>query len=217
VKIKGPIRSILYAHKAIRTELDVLRDITEKLDLDADFDEIKGRVNFLSNFVDSHAKAEEEVFYPAVDELRRDTSKPFNWDHKLEEKHFQSVKETLAKIKRYRNPSNFEGLKWNVYALSATLSAHAQKEDDLLVPILDEEVDPGKQGEMVGKFVSHIPPHLMEKGVKWIIGILSPEERVDYLGIIKRGIPPEKFDAVTGWVRETVSEDEWKELLNRMA
>ncbi len=48
MQIKGPIRAVFYVHKAIRTELDTLRDLAEKLELNADFSEIEDRVSFLA-------------------------------------------------------------------------------------------------------------------------------------------------------------------------
>ncbi len=93
---------------------------------------------------------------------------------------------------------------------------YVHKENDLLVPLTDKEMDPGKQGAMVGKISARIPPPLMERALKWIVGIISPEERADYLGILKRGIPPERFDVMAGWVSEALSEGEWREFLSQM-
>lgn len=217
MKIKGPMRSIFYPHKAIITELGILKDLTEKLALNSDFNELEDRVNFLSDVVNVHAKSEEDVFYPAVDELRKDISKVFIWDHELDEKYFQAIKESMAKLKGGGKQIDLENLNRNVCALSATLSAHAKKEDDLLVPLIDEEIDPMRQGEMVGKIVAHIPPHMMERVFKWIVSIISSEERADFIGIMKKGMPPERFDVVKGWTKEILSENEWKELLSRIS
>jgi iron-sulfur cluster repair protein YtfE (RIC family) len=216
MQIKGPIRVIFYVHKAIRAELDTVRDLAEKLELNSDFNEIEERVNFLADIVDAHAQGEEDAFYPAMDELRRDISQVFSWDHKIDEGYFQAIKQSITKIKGGGNQSDLASLKRNVYALHATLSAHAQKEDDLLVPLTDKEMDLGKQGEMVGKISAKIPPHLMEKALKWIVRIISPEERADYLGIVKRAVPPEGFDMMAGWVREALTADEWRELSSRL-
>ncbi len=216
MQIKGPIRAIFYIHKAIRTELDTLRDLAEKLELDSDCSEIERRVNFLADVVDAHAQGEEGAFYPAMDELRRDISLVFSWDHKIDEGYFQAIKQSITKIKGGGNQSDLVGLKRNIYALHATLGAHAQKEDDLLIPLADREMDLGEQGEMVGKISAKIPPHQMEEGLKWIVGTISLEERADYLGIMKRGVPPESFDMIAGWVKEVLTADEWQELSSRL-
>ncbi len=216
MQIKGPIRAMFYIHKAIRTELDTLRDLAEKLDLNSDYSEIERRVNFLADVVDAHAQGEEGAFYPAMDELRRDISQVFSWDHKIDEGYFQAIKQSITKIKGGGNQSDLVSLKRNIYALHATLGAHAQKEDDLLVPLTDKEMDLGKQGEMVGKMSAKIPPRQMEEGLKWIVGIISPEERADYLGIVKRAVPPEGFNMMVGWVREALTADEWQELSRRL-
>ncbi len=151
MQIKGPIRAIFYVHKAIRTELDTLRDLAEKLELSTDFSEIEDRVNFLGDVVNAHAMGEEDAFYPAMDELRRDISKAYSWDHELDEKLFQNVKESIARMKGGGNQSDLDSLKRNVYALNSTLSAHAQKEDDLLIPLTDKEIDPGNRARWLAK------------------------------------------------------------------
>lgn len=217
MEIKGPIRAILYVHKVIQAELDRLASLASGLELGADFDGFGKRVNFLSDFVDIHVKGEDNVFYPAADGLRKDISKAYSWDHRLDEKYFQTIKEGINKLKGVGSKGDLDTLRRNIYDLRATLSAHAQKEDDLLVPLIDQEMPPPKQGEMFGKLMADLPMHKIEEMFKWIISTLSMEERADYLGIIKKGAPPEQFAVMMGWVKGGLSENEWKELLSRMA
>ncbi len=216
IKIKGPMRSIFYVHNAIKTELDMLVNLIEKLSLSDNFNEFEDRIIFLNDVVRVHAEGEEDVFYPVIDELRKDMSKAFSWDHVIDEKYFYAIRESITRIKSGGNQTDLESLKREIHALNATLSAHAQKEDDLLVPMIDKEIDFSRQGEIVGKIVAHIPPHLMERMFKWIVSIVSLEEKADFIGIIKKGAPPEKFDAMRGWVKEILSEKEWGELLKQM-
>jgi hypothetical protein len=94
--------------------------------------------------------------------------------------------------------------------------AHAPKEDDLLVPLIDSEVSLEKQGEIVGRISAYIPPEMMEGMVKWMVGIFTVEESADFLGIIQSGTPPEGFAVVMEWVRETLPARDWGELLEKM-
>jgi hemerythrin-like domain-containing protein len=214
--VKGPIRSFFHVHKAIRTELSSLADQVEKLDVGSDFSTFGDKVSFLSDVVQAHAGGEEKFLYPAVDELRRDVSNAYRWDHKVDEEYFQEIKDCIARLKTTREQSDLEGLKRNVHALHSFLSAHAQKEDDLLMPLIDSEVSPEKQGEMVGRISAHIPPELMERMLKWMVGIFTVEEGADFLGIVQSGAPSERFAVMMEWVRETLPARDWEELLEKM-
>jgi len=214
--IKGPVRSMVHVHKAIRTELNTLADQVEKLQVGSDFSAFEDRVSFLSDAVHVHAEGEEEVVYPAVDELRRDVSSAYSWDHKVDEQYFREIKECISRLKTNGKQSDLDDLKRKVHVLKSFLSAHAQKEDDLLVPLIDSEVSPEKQGEMVGRISAHIPPEMMERMIKWMVGIFTVEESADFLGIIQRGAPPEGFAVMMGWVRETLPARDWGELQERM-
>lgn len=216
MQIKGPVRAILYTHKAIKAELATLRDAAEKLELNANFDQIGEKVEFLHDAVSAHAAGEEAAFYPAADELRRDISQVYQWEHKVDEEYFKNIKGYIASLRNDGRPPDLREIKRNVYALHATLSTHAQKEDDLLVPLIDSELEPLRQGEMVGKIVAAVPPELMEKVFKWIVGAISTAERADYLGIVKKGAPPERFQVMVGWVRQVLPGDQWQELVAAM-
>jgi len=39
---------------------------------------------------------------------------------------------------------------------------------------------------------------------------------VDFLKVVKQGAPPETFKAITEWVREVLSKEEWEELKIKM-
>ena len=214
--VKGPIRSFFHVHKAIKTELNSMADQVEKLDVDSDFStSLGGRVNFLSDVVKAHAGGEEEFLYPVVDELRRDLSNAYRWDHKVDEKYFGEIKGCITRLETTGQQSDLDSLKWHVHALQSFLSAHAQKEDDLLLPLIDSELSPEKQGEMVGQISAHIPPELLEPMLKWIVGALTVEERADFLGIVQGGAPPERFAVMMEWVKETLPARDWGELLEK--
>ena len=214
--IKGPIRVMHYPHKAIRTELVSLVDLSEKLDVNSNFNELEERVKSLHEIVEFHAKGEEDFIYPACDELRNDISKAYRWDHNVDKKYFQDINECNTKIKDSKSQSDFDNLKSNLFGLKVILTAHAQKEDDLIIPMIDAEVPPQKQGEMLAKINEHMPQDRMVPMFKWLLDKISTEDIADYLGIIKQGAPPEQFNGITGIVEGALSDDRWNELLSRM-
>lgn len=212
-QIKGPVKGFLYAHKVIRAELAALADLAEKLQPNSSVEEFEDRVEVLHTFVEAHAGGEEDGFYPGLDRLRKDISKAYLWDHKLDEKLFDSIKKSIARIKGNGSLSDIESLKRNTLTLKATLSAHAQKEDDLLVPLADAKMPLEEQGAIVGKISARLQPQMMGRVVKLFADTLSSEERADWIGLVKRGLPPEVFQGMVGLVRQGVSEKDWQDLL----
>ena len=81
----------------------------------------------------------------------------------------------------------------------------------MLVPLTDKEMDPGKQRAMVSKISTRVPLQLMERALRWLVGIISPEESADY-----PGIPPDRFGVMASWIRETLSEGKRRELISQM-
>ncbi len=214
MQIKGPIRGFFYAHKAIRTELAALANLAERLAPNANINEFEDRLEVLHILVKAHAGGEEDGFYPGLDRVRKDISKAYIWDHKLDEELFESIKKSIARIKGNGKPSDIESLRMDMLTLKATLSAHAQKEDDLLVPLADAEMPLSEQGAIAGKVVAGIPPHLRERIFKRIvISALTTEERADYIGLVNKGLPPEVFQTMVGWVREVLPANDWKDLV----
>ncbi len=214
MQIKGPIRGFFYAHKAIRTELSALANLAERLDPNANIDEFEDRLEVLHILVKAHAGGEEDAYYPGLDRLRKDISKAYIWDHKLDEELFESIKRSIARINDNGKPSDIESLRRDMLTLKDTLSAHAQKEDDLLVPLADAEMPISEQGAIAGKVVAGIPPHLMERIFKRVvISALTTEERADYIGLVKKGLPPEVFETIVGWFREALPANDWKDLV----
>jgi hypothetical protein len=214
MQIKGPVRGFFYAHKAIRTELSALANLAGRLDPNANIDEFEDRLEVLHILVKAHAGGEEDGFYPGLDRVRKDISKAYIWDHKLDEELFESIKKSIARIKSNGKPSDIESLRMDMLTLKATLSAHAQKEDDLLVPLADAEMPLSEQSAIAGKVVAGIPPHLMERIFKRIvISALTTEERADQMGMMKKELPPEVFQTMVGWLREALSANDWKDLV----
>ncbi|MFQ5978679.1 MAG: hemerythrin domain-containing protein, partial [Candidatus Heimdallarchaeota archaeon] len=91
--IAGPIRAFVYVHKAIRAELNTLANMSLKLSQDDNLNDFGQRINFLHEFVGIHAKGEEDVFYPAVDEIGGEVSNVFVWDHRKDGEYFAAITE----------------------------------------------------------------------------------------------------------------------------
>ncbi len=216
MEIKGPIRAINYPHKAIRCELNNLVDLAESATIDTNFNEMEQRVSLLSDFVGFHAEAEEDYVYPALNDLHENIADSYSWDHKVDEEYFGNIKLTLQKLRAGGQAEDLVNLRRNVIALRTLLHAHSKKEDDLLIPIIDTEISPPDQGAMLGKISSKIPPEFMKSSIPFLFGNLTTDERVDYLGIMRNGMPPENFDMMMGWLGEALPSSDMEEIRHQL-
>lgn len=218
VKVKGPIRGYYYPHKAICVELESLEKMNLALNLRSTgkLEELKGRISFLKQFFRAHEDGEEASLYPTSDNLEEGISKPFEWDRQRSEELFQAVLESIEEFRKSRKQSTLLKVIVNVAALSAFQGAHEIKEDEILLPLLDEKLDPKEQGQVIGKAMSKFPPSAVEDVEKFLIKRITQEDRVDFLKMIKESAPPEMLETITKWVREVLSEEEWKELQTKM-
>ena len=219
VEIKGPISGYLYPHKAIRVELENLEKLSATLLTRNDaLQEFKERINFMKLFFTAHEDGEEAALYPAAERLSKGLGKSFEWDRHINEQHFQAIS---AAIEEYKTSENHQTaavkLAQATAALRAFLGEHEVKENEILLPLLDAELTPPEQGKVIGAAMSKFPPSSVEDVEKFLVKRLSQPERIGFLKVIKQGAPPEMFKAITVWVKEVVSPEEWKELTAQMS
>ncbi len=74
-------------------------------------------------------------------------------------------------------------------ALNATLSLHIWKEEEQLLPLMDEHFGIEEQGAMAGRIVSHIPPEMMQLLLPWMLNALTIDEREDMLRMLMHELP----------------------------
>lgn len=218
VDVKGPIRAYLYPHKAILVELESLEKKSMSLHMEGggDLEEFKRRLEFLKMFFDAHEAGEEAALYPAADSVRKDIAKPFEWDKHVAEEYFRMIFDAIGEFGKSRERSASLRIVMGMSALRASLGPHESKEDEVLLPLIDSGLDARAQGEVVGKAMSKFDPSAVENVEKFLIKRLSQNERVEFLKVVKLGASPEIFNAIIGWVKEVLSEDEWKELKAKM-
>lgn len=216
--LKGPIKAYLYPHKAILVELESLetKSMTLHMGNAGELEELKHRLEFLKMFFDAHEAGEEASLYPAAGSLRKDIEKPFEWDRHVSEEYFRMIFDAIEEFRKSNERSASLKIVMGMSALRASLGPHETKEDEILLPLIDSGLDARAQGEVVGKAMSKFDPSSVEDVEKFLIKRLSQNERAEFLKVVKLGASPEIFNAIIGWVKEVLSEDEWKELKTKM-
>lgn len=191
-----------------------LVELAEKLTPGSSVDHFEERFNFLYDIVEIHAQAEDDLLYPDLDELREDITLSFMLEHDLDKDYFQLIKQSIERIKENGTGTCLDDLKRTVRGLQALLNAHIQKEEDLLFPLADQELNPEVHAELVGKLVAYIPPRLLDRMLKWIVGFLTLDEQADFIGLLLKGAP--SSFVVKDWIKQIFAEDEWRDLADRL-
>ena len=73
-----------------------------------------------------------------------------------------------------------------------------------------------EQGGQIGRLMANFPPEVMARTLPWMITHLDPEDRVAYVGVIQKIMPPERFGIACGWIRAGVAADLWSAIAARV-
>lgn len=205
-RVSGPLRSFTYAHDAIRTELDELQQLTTDLDPDDPeaVTELRDRFDFFTTYMGIHDDIEDAGLYPALDDLRADASEIYEWDHEQAEEYFETFGEQLDAVKSGDGSASKADLIETMASIKALLYAHSRKEDELLLPLLAEELPVENQADIAGKAGEVTPDELTEDTTKFMMARINQDGREHMLGVYEQTMPDKVFKTVLEWTRETV-------------
>jgi hemerythrin-like domain-containing protein len=217
----SPMNGALYAHKAMRKELELLEAMAgpgapigeERVAALAD------RIAFFHPVVKGHNDGEEAVLWPALDGRFPHISTPYTLDHRADEDTFQRIEALLAELRVAggdERAAATEQLRRAIVALSVSVSHHSRKEDSHLAPLVQQSFSAEEQAALVGGMIGYLPRELMPQMLPWMLQALSADERVDYLAIMKEMMPPERFLMAVGWARDGLPPEEWEEMVGQM-
>ena len=216
-----PMNGFRYIHKAIRHELDALEELGGRQGGEGlQTAVLAERLGFLREVVRIHAAGEDEGPYPDLDGRVPQVTRSYALDHQFEETLFDQVEAALARL-RTAPAGNGQGeparlLHRRLIALNATLSLHIWKEEEQLLPLLDEHYSLEQEAVMAGQAVEHIPPHIMQPLLPWMLDALTADERADLLRTIGGTMPAEAFHALGTGLKAHFSPADWSAVTVRL-
>jgi len=220
--MEGPMRGIRFIHKAIRTEIDELEGVTQRLAMGGE-EELAGiarRFEFLEKVVHGHAEGEEAAWFPTLDQKAPLASRPFILDHESDRETFHRIDGLLDQIAATGDESVRRERALRLFretvALNTSLSSHVGKEEALLVPITEERFTFEEQGTIVGNSIQHFPPELVLDIVPWMLGALTPDEQEADLRMMMASAPPQAFQAIIQRARAELAPESWAEIARRV-
>ncbi len=220
--METPIRSVRYIHKAIKVDTQKLEDEVGRLapdDMDGAGD-IARRLDFLTSVVKTHEDGEESAIFPLVDERVYPVSAPYLLDHRTDQLHMREMVEAFERLATMRDAGERAGLLHQVsrqaIVLNAAMNLHVRKEEDLVVPLIEEHFSLEQQGDIVSAAVAHFTPEQLQVALPWIVKAQTLDDREMFLRGMMAIMPPPVFQMVLGWAQAALPESEWTELERRL-
>jgi hemerythrin-like domain-containing protein len=147
LKYSPPMKKLVDEHVLIKKWLALIPEILPRLDLESEEDRqlIRDGVDFIRSYADKfhHAK-EEDILFKYFDE-NLDLVKVMCEDHKTARNHVKAIVEAVERKER-------ETVARHLTAYRELLSQHIKREDEIMIPWMDNQLSLSQIGEMFSKF-----------------------------------------------------------------
>eukprot|EP00249_Psilotum_nudum_P024396 c29174_g1_i3 orf=1038-5078(-) len=194
----SPILEFLFFHKAIRAELELLRQdaLAMERGCEKDLLVLWNRFQFLRIVYIQHSNAEDEIIFPALDSHVKNVAWTYSLEHKEENDLFDKMSELLNRALKDKENTSIElrrELICCVEAIQTTLCQHMSKEEEQIFPLLMEHFSIEDQATIVWQFLCSIPVNLMEQFLPWLASSLSPDDRQEMMSCLHKIVPKEEL------------------------
>lgn len=162
-----------------------------------------------------HLQHENTFVHPALEAARAGAAAQTSHEHVEHETEIAELRAQLAAVESAREPRRAMLAQQFYLRLSAFVAENFEhmivEETDnhavLIAAYSDAEILAIEQ-----RIVAAIAPDKSFIGLRWMIGHINATERAFMLGGMKRGAPPQVFNAVMGLAREVLSERDFNKL-----
>jgi hemerythrin-like domain-containing protein len=147
-KYSPPMKKLADEHVLIKKWLALIPEILPRLDLQSEEDRqlIRDGVDFIRSYADKfhHAK-EEDILFQYFDE-NLDMVKVMREDHRTARNHVKAIVEAVERKDR-------QTVLDHLSAYRDLLSQHIKREDEIMLPWMDNQLSVSQVGEMFSKFL----------------------------------------------------------------
>ncbi|KAK6924931.1 Zinc finger, CHY-type [Dillenia turbinata] len=209
--VDAPILLFVVFHKALRAELNNLRNLSltsaENGRLDRELiDELKCRFEFLKLFYKYHCASEDEVIFPALNENTKNVVCAYSLEHESIDGLFNSIFHCLGDLTEdtKKDKNQFQELIHCIGTIQKVICQHMLKEEEQVIPLMMQKFSPSEQASLVWQSLCSVPIMLLEDFLPWIISFITPDEQVDVVHCIKEVVPKEDLlqEVVISWLRK---------------
>ncbi|HEX2173831.1 MAG TPA: hemerythrin domain-containing protein [Dehalococcoidia bacterium] len=213
---EGPISGIRFIHAAIRREAEEIEALAHRPDVD--LATLAERIRFLERISEVHTSGEEEHMLTLLEEKVPRVAEAYTVDHADEDTLFDELKDLIDGFQYDAADADrrLARIRRQTIALVEHLRGHVNKEERLLVPLLNERCSIEEQIACVEGIVSHIPREDMPTLFPWIINALDEDQAAAFASLTLESLPPSVQQASREWVRNGVSPEKWASLSRRV-
>jgi hemerythrin-like domain-containing protein len=195
----GPARAIRFIHRALIKDIETIERMAHEAKTPADIEAVRTKFDFFAHALHLHTSSEEVALFPALAEKVGHVIPPYLLDHEEDRALVERAKKALSSSEDVATISARS--KRACALLAAHTALHVKKEEELLVPLLEDHFTPAEQGAFVGKMMAQFPPQDMQAILPWMVELLSPEDRVAYITAMKAAVAPERYAIMYGWIK----------------
>jgi hypothetical protein len=215
----NPAQGIRFIHIALMREV---REIEAQAHEAESPDELKAlgeRVAALALTNKLHTDGEEDGMYAELELKAPHVRSAYLHDHHEDHQLFGDLQQRIAAAREATGTTRaglVAGVRRQSIALTEHMIPHVTKEDTLITPLICELFTPAEQGAQIGKMMGRFPPDVMARLMPWLIAKIDHEDRVAYMSMIQKVMPPDRFGVACGWIKGGVAADVWTAICARV-
>ncbi len=203
----GPLADVVYIHRPIRRDLREMKN--QLAPASGSLGPIADRFTFLRRALRIHESGEEEILFPAIDERAPGASDPYTATHTSNRALMDRLDAALA-------GGDAPGASTLMTELESVMSAHLDQEEGELIPLCEQHFSMAEQGALAGRMGAHGPPEEMPAMTKWMLDLLSPEDRAGFVRMVQGAMPAEAFAGFGMGIKAALAADDWTDLVARV-
>jgi iron-sulfur cluster repair protein YtfE (RIC family) len=206
-------------HKGIRSELFSLAETAGSVDPASRDDRLAlaGHVVATRTLLESHAHHEDAVIQPVLERELPGIAERIETDHERLERTFARIVDFATADDADRTARRTcQLLHLDLARFTSEYLLHIDIEERVLMPALAQRIGVDAVIDLHHAIVGSIPPDEMASSLALILPVMNTDDRVELLGGMQAGAPPEVFAGVVDLARSVLRPDQFQVLTNRL-
>lgn len=200
-----PLDVIMAFHNAFRRDMaaiDAAALAIARADT-ANFEPL-ARLQVLNDVLAVHARGEELVIFPMLENVAPSVAQAYIADHRGLDSAYERVGRAVSAGDALETARATAALKFH-------LNMHLAKEDSHLYRLFAERISMADQAEAIRSLSSTVPREMFPAAIRWIFPLLGSRDRENLTRVWQMLMPPDAFAGVKQLIQQALGE-EWNDL-----
>jgi len=214
-----PARGVRFIHIALCREAQAIEAQAAVADSPAELGALAERLARFTQINKCHTDGEEIGLYSELELKAPHVRAAYLHDHQEDNAIAIDFKQRIldaANADGATRPGLLAKMRRQSIAMTEHVLPHVHKEDTLITPLVCELFSPPEQGAQIGKMMGAFPPDLLAQAIPWLVTMIDLDDRVAYVSMIQRVMPPERFTVACTWIKSGVPADVWSGITARV-